>query len=60
FLAEPICMFGVNGVSARGRDAGYRSLRLALAHRTLGWSAFIVFRLLVLIEPLIKRLVKIR
>jgi glycosyltransferase involved in cell wall biosynthesis len=60
FLTEPICMFGVNGISGRGRDAGYRSLRLALAHRTLSWGAFIAFRLLVLIEPLIKRLVKIR
>jgi glycosyltransferase involved in cell wall biosynthesis len=60
FLAEPICMFGVNGVSGRGRDASYRSLRPALAHRTLGCGAFFAFRLLALIEPLIKRLVKIR
>jgi glycosyltransferase involved in cell wall biosynthesis len=60
FLAEPICMFGVNGISARARDPGYRSLRLALAHRTLGCGAFCAFRLLALIEPLIKRLVKIR
>jgi glycosyltransferase involved in cell wall biosynthesis len=60
FLAEPICMFGVNGVSGRVYDAGYRSLRLALAHRTLGCGAFFAFRLLALIEPLIKRLVKIR
>jgi glycosyltransferase involved in cell wall biosynthesis len=60
FLAEPICMFGVNGVSAHARDAGYRSMRLALAHRTLGCGAFFAFRLLTLIEPLIKRLVKIR
>ena len=60
FLAEPICMFGVNGVSGRTRDPAYRSLRLALAHRTLGCGAFCVFRLLTLIEPLIKRLVRIR
>ena len=60
FLAEPICMFGVNGVSGRTRDPGYRSLRLALAHRTLGCGTFCAFRLLTLIEPLIKRLVKIR
>jgi glycosyltransferase involved in cell wall biosynthesis len=60
FLAEPICMFGVNGVSGRTRDAGFRSLRLALAYRTLGCRAFLAFRVLVLIEPLIKRLVKIR
>jgi glycosyltransferase involved in cell wall biosynthesis len=60
FLTEPICMFGVNGVSRRVRDAGYRSLRLALAHRTLGCGAFLAFRMLAVIEPLIKRLVKIR
>ncbi len=60
FLAEPICMFGVNGVSGRTRDASYRSLRHALAYRTLGCAAFLAFRVLVLIEPLIKRLVKIR
>lgn len=60
FLAEPICMFGVNGVSRRTRDPGYQSLRLALARRTLGCGSFCAFRLLTLIEPLIKRLVKIR
>jgi glycosyltransferase involved in cell wall biosynthesis len=60
FLAEPICVFGVNGISGRVYDGGYRSLRLALAHRTLSCGAFLAFRLLALIEPLIKRLVKIR
>jgi glycosyltransferase involved in cell wall biosynthesis len=60
FLTEPICMFGVNGVSGRARDEAYRSLRLALAHRTLDRSRFLAFRALILLEPLIKRLVKIR
>ena len=60
FLAQPICVFSVHGVSGRAHDAGYRSLRPALAHRTLGCGSFIAFRLLALIEPLIKRLVKIR
>jgi glycosyltransferase involved in cell wall biosynthesis len=60
FLVEPICMFGVHGLSGRVRDEGYRSLRLALAHRTLGCGTFFAFRLLTLVEPLIKRLVKIR
>ena len=60
FLADPICVFGVNGVSARTFDAGYRSLRPALAHRTLGCATFLAFRVLALIDPLIKRLVKIR
>jgi glycosyltransferase involved in cell wall biosynthesis len=60
FLTEPICVFGVNGISGRARDVAYGSLRLALASRTLGCGAFCAFRLLALIEPLIKRLVKIR
>jgi glycosyltransferase involved in cell wall biosynthesis len=60
FLAEPICVFGVNGVSGRLRDAGYSVLRLALAHRTLGCSGYLAFRVLAWMQPLIKRLVKIR
>jgi glycosyltransferase involved in cell wall biosynthesis len=60
YLDDPICVFGVNGISGRMRDLGYRSLRLALAHRTLGCGALFAFRLLTLIEPLVKRLVKIR
>lgn len=60
FLAYPICMFGVNGVSGQLRDAGYRSVRLALARRTLGCGAFLAFRALVLLEPTIKRLMNIR
>jgi glycosyltransferase involved in cell wall biosynthesis len=60
FLTQPICMFGVNGVSGRVRDEGYRSLRLALARRTLGLGAFLAFRALLLAEPMVKRLVKIR
>lgn len=60
FMDQPICVFGVNGISARARDPGYRSLRLALAHRTLGCVSFFAFRLLTLIEPWVKRVVKIR
>jgi len=60
FLSDPICVFGVNGVSRRTRDVGYRSLRLALAKRTLGCGAFLAFRFLAWIEPLIKRLVDVR
>lgn len=60
FLTEPICVFGVNGVSGRLYDAGYRSLRPALAHRTLGCGAFLAFRVLASMDRLIKRLVKIR
>jgi glycosyltransferase involved in cell wall biosynthesis len=60
FLKNPICIFGGNGVSGRAYDSGYRSLRLALAHRTLSCSAFLAFRVLVLLEPLIKRVVKLR
>jgi glycosyltransferase involved in cell wall biosynthesis len=60
FLDRPICVFGADGLSGRARDSGYRSLRLALAHRTLSCGMFLAFRVLVLLEPLIKRLVKIR
>jgi glycosyltransferase involved in cell wall biosynthesis len=60
FLTKPICMFGLDGVSGRVRDVGYRSLRLALAYRTLGCGGFLAFRVLALLEPLIKRVVKIR
>jgi len=60
FLADPICMFGVNGVSGQARDRGYGSLRLALARRTLSCGAFLVFRALVILEPMIKQVIKIR
>ena len=60
FIDKPICMFGVNGVSGRTHDSGYRALRLALAKRTLNGGAFMAFRALTLIEPLLKRIVKIR
>jgi glycosyltransferase involved in cell wall biosynthesis len=60
FIDKPICMFGANGVSGRMIDSGYRSLRPALAQRTLNCGAFMAFRALTLIEPLIKRMVKIR
>jgi glycosyltransferase involved in cell wall biosynthesis len=60
FLDTPICMFGVNGVSGRAQDLGYRALRRALAHRTLGCTQFLAFRALLCVEPLVKKLVKIR
>jgi glycosyltransferase involved in cell wall biosynthesis len=60
FLSDPICVFGVHGVSGRTRDLGYRSLRLALAKRTLSCGAFLAFRFLAWLEPLIKRLVDVR
>jgi glycosyltransferase involved in cell wall biosynthesis len=60
FLAQPICVFGVTGLSGRRHDAGYRALRSALAWRTLGAAEFLAFRLLTSIEPLVKRVVKLR
>ena len=60
FFPLPICVFGVNGVSGRARDANYASLRLALAKRTLGFGSLLAFRALLLAEPLVKLLVKIR
>jgi glycosyltransferase involved in cell wall biosynthesis len=60
FVEAPICMFGVDGVSGRAQDMGYRALRRALAHRTLGCAQFLAFRALLSVEPLVKKLVKIR
>ena len=60
FLSAPICVFGVGGVSGRSRDTAYASLRLALARRTLSGGSFLMFRALLLVEPLVKRVVKIR
>jgi glycosyltransferase involved in cell wall biosynthesis len=60
FLAEPICMFGLNGLSGRMRDDAYRSLRPALARRTLGCGELAAFRVLTMIEPLAKRWLNVR
>jgi glycosyltransferase involved in cell wall biosynthesis len=60
FLPKPICVFGVGGVSGRLRDTGYASLRMALARRTLSGSSFLMFRALLLAEPVIKRFVRVR
>jgi hypothetical protein len=60
FFSTPICVFGVGGVSGRLRDTGYASVRMALARRTLSGSSFLMFRALLLAEPVIKRVVKIR
>jgi len=56
FTSQPICVFGAGGVSSRIRDVGYPLVRVPLAYRTLGSSGFVLFRLLVAVEPLIKRL----
>jgi hypothetical protein len=53
-------MFGVNGASGSIQDLGYRRLRPALAYRTLGCGRFLAFRALLCVEPLVKKLVKIR
>lgn len=60
YLRKPICVFGVGGISSRVRDVGYRSLRTALAHRTLGSLQFVLFRALLCVEPLVKRLAGIK
>jgi glycosyltransferase involved in cell wall biosynthesis len=56
FLREPICVFGVNGLSWRTRDVAYDSLRSALAHRTLGCAGFVAFRALDLLRPLAREI----
>lgn len=60
FLREPICVFGVSGLSGRVRDAGYRSVRTALARRTLRFFPFLAFRLLTALEPFVKMVFKVR
>lgn len=60
YLDMPICVFGVGGVSGRLRDTAYRALRLPLARRTLGPAGFLAFRALCAIEPLVKRVMRIR
>ncbi|HEY4210561.1 MAG TPA: glycosyltransferase [Steroidobacteraceae bacterium] len=54
FLPEPLCMFGVSGVSGQRLDGKYRALRLALAARTLGPIDLALFRALTLVEPVVK------
>lgn len=56
FTSQPICVFGAGGISSRVRDAGYPSVQLPLARRTLGSSGFVLFILLAAAKPLIKRL----
>ena len=60
YLANAICLFGLQGLSGRESDRSYRNLRPALAHRTLRPSAFLVFRALHVVEPLARYFVKIR
>ena len=60
FLDAPICVFGVDGISGRLHDSAYARLRVALAWRTLNGGAFLLFRCLLLVQPLVKRLVKLR
>lgn len=60
YLDAPICVFGVGGVSGRLVDEAYRQLRVPLARRTLGPARFLEFRALCIIQPLVKRLVRLR
>ncbi len=55
FVPETLCMFGVAGVSGQRLDTKYRSLRPALAARTLGPLDLALFRGLTFVEPLAKR-----
>jgi glycosyltransferase involved in cell wall biosynthesis len=56
FLKDPICVFGVNGLSGSTHDAAYESLRTALAHRTLGSAGFVAYRVLGLLKPLARKI----
>jgi glycosyltransferase involved in cell wall biosynthesis len=60
FLPRPICVFGLGGTSGLLIDKGYRWVRPALARRTLGCGAFLMFRALLLVAPMVKRIVRLR
>jgi glycosyltransferase involved in cell wall biosynthesis len=52
YLPDPICVFGVNGLSGRMHDAAFESIRTVLARRTLGVAGFMVYRGLELLRLL--------
>lgn len=47
FINTPVCLFGVHGVSAREKDAGFRFVQFPLARRTLGRGSFVLFLALI-------------
>jgi glycosyltransferase involved in cell wall biosynthesis len=47
FIDTPVCLFGDRGVSSRETDSGYRFVQFALARRTLGRGAFLLFQTLI-------------
>jgi glycosyltransferase involved in cell wall biosynthesis len=55
YLPDPICVFGVNGLSGRTHDTAYESMRTVLARRTLGGAGFIAYRGLELLRLLAGR-----
>lgn len=55
YLPDPICVFGVNGLSGRTHDTAYESIRTVLARRTLGAAGFIAYRGLELLRLLTGR-----
>jgi glycosyltransferase involved in cell wall biosynthesis len=55
YLSDPICVFGVNGLSGRMHDTAYESIRTALARRTLGGAGFMAYKGLELLRLLAGR-----
>jgi glycosyltransferase involved in cell wall biosynthesis len=55
FLQQPICVFGVNGLTARHRDHSFRAVRPALARRTLPLPEFLLFQSIVCAVSLFRR-----
>ena len=54
FIDTPVCLFGVHGVSAREKDAGFGSVQFPLARRTLGRGTFVLFQALICLGRRIK------
>jgi glycosyltransferase involved in cell wall biosynthesis len=54
YVDDPLCVFGAHGISSRGGDQRFRSLRPQLARRTLSLPGFLVFQTMTCIADALK------
>ena len=54
FLDDPICVFGAAGISSRGGDSRFRTIRTRLARRVLVRRHYLIYRMIVLVADSIK------